>query len=85
MASAVPLLNTLYLCGGWDGKEASDSVFVFRRSPGAGGEGERGGGWGWATVASLLHRRQALACAVLHEALYAVGGYDGNSNLRFRV
>ena len=25
---------------------------------------------------------QALACAVLHDKIYAVGGYDGSANLR---
>ncbi len=82
-ASACALLGDgLYVVGGWDGKEASDSVFVFRRQPGGGGGGQGGGGWGWESVAPLLHRRQALACAVLHDRLYAVGGYDGTSNLR---
>jgi hypothetical protein len=85
-ASACALLgDALYVVGGWDGKEASDSVFVFRRRPGGGGEGVGVApqGWGWESVAPLLNRRQALACAVLHERLYAVGGYDGTSNLRF--
>ena len=77
-AAACALVGeSLYVVGGWDGKEACKSAFVFRQR-----QGQGRGDWGWQAIASLLHRRQALGCAVLHQKLYAVGGYDGIANLK---
>ena len=38
--------------------------------------------WCWDSIGRLRVRRQGLACAALHDSVYAIGGYDGASNLR---
>ena len=69
--------GALYVVGGWDGREACQNAYVYRQCTGG-----SGGDWAWQAIAPLQRRRQALACAVVHDKVYAIGGFDGTSNLR---
>ena len=76
-AACVLAGGALYVVGGWDGREACQNAYVYRQCTGG-----SGGDWAWQAIAPLQRRRQALACAVVHDKVYAIGGFDGTSNLR---
>lgn len=65
LGSAV-LGNRLYVCGGYDGFQSSDTVEMYE--PGA----DR-----WSVVSTMQKHRSASGIAAFDAKIYAAGGHDG--------
>jgi hypothetical protein len=76
-AGCVALGGRVYVVGGWDGHSALHRCHEW--TPGSAGADPGKGKW--RELGAMTSARQALGCAAMGGMVYAVGGFDGKSNL----
>jgi len=78
-AGAVVCNDMIYCIGGFTGEEIHCAVeAIYPIDLCATGDGYHGG---WVKMQHMKRRRSGVSCEAFHQYIYAVGGYDGTSQL----
>jgi DNA-binding CsgD family transcriptional regulator len=80
-AAMVTDSESLYLIGGWDGRNVRDEIWRYPIAAAAGEATETGAAANWQLLGHLSTPRAFLGAAIVGGEIYIAGGYDGQREL----